>query len=81
MTSELLLAIDPARLAARLGLGPAKNEWDEPWRHFLLLYLAHLCEIADYEGRAFGPTDARLALERLADDVKDVLTLLRRRRG
>ena len=67
-------------VATRLSLGPAKGPWDEPWRHFVLLYLAHLCDIADYEATHFGHAEARLALEKLADEIADILTLLKRRR-
>ena len=69
-----------AATATRLGLGSPGDPWSQPWRHFLLLYLAHLCDIADFEETHFGHVEARLALEKLVDDANDLLTLLRRRR-
>ena len=68
---------DPAAvIAERLGLPPARDSINEPWRYWLLRYLAALCDIADYEGTHFGRVEARAALEALADDLEDVLKIL-----
>ena len=62
--------------ATRLRLPPARDRWSEPWRQFILEYLAFLCEIADYEQAYFGHDEARIALETLRADIDDLLALL-----
>lgn len=70
--------VDPASaVARRLSLRPARNEYDEPWRHWLLRYLAALAAVSDYERTNFGRDEARIALETLASDTQTMLNELR----
>jgi hypothetical protein len=72
---------DPAvTIATRLGLRPAKDRWNEPWRYWLLRYVAALAADADYEGTHFGRDEARVAVEQLRDAAIDVCTLLSKER-
>ena len=64
-------------VAKRLRLPPHRDRYNEPWRYHLLLYLADLVAIADYEHTPFGRDEARVALELLLRDVEDALMLLR----
>lgn len=69
-----------ATAATRLRLRPHKDRYSEPWRYFILLYLAHLLDVSDYEGRHFGPVETRVALEMLRNDLDDLLATLARRK-
>lgn len=73
--------VDPAAVVARrLSLPPpGYDEFNRPWRYWLLRYLAALAALADYEGQPFGRAEAVAALETLRDDVVEVVTVLRRR--
>lgn len=74
--------VDPAAVVARrLSLPPPRGgeEWNKPWRYWLLRYLAALAAVADYEGQPFGRAEALAALETLHDDVAEVVNVLRRR--
>ncbi len=72
---------DPATLVARrLSLAPPKDQWSQPWRYWALRYLAALAETADYEGTAFGPAQARVALETLHAECAAMVNELRRGR-
>lgn len=64
-------------VAKRLRLPPHRDRYNEPWRYYLLLYLADLVALADYEHTHFGREEARVALELLLRDIEDVLLLLR----
>ena len=73
---------EPADVVAqRLRLPPARNKFDEPWRYYLLAYLAALAAIADYEGSHFGHVEAAAALDILIRDAQDMALQLRRRRS
>jgi hypothetical protein len=65
-------------IATRLGLQPPRNKWDDPWRHFALLYLAHLAGIADWERTHFGHAEALVALEALQSEVEQLALVVRR---
>lgn len=68
-----------AVVAARLGLRPPRDPHSEPWRHALLLYLAALIDVADFEGTHFGHAEALTALQTLRDDLADAIMVLERR--
>jgi hypothetical protein len=69
---------DPAEvIAERLRLPPARDAVNEPWRYWLLRYLAALAAIADYESTPFRRDEARIALEMLIRDAEDVILRLR----
>lgn len=69
-----------AKAAERLRLPVHKDRWSQPWRYFILLYLAHMIEVDDYEGRYFGHASARSALEMMRNDLDDLLAILARRK-
>jgi hypothetical protein len=77
MLAFIFLA-DIGKIANRLGLRPPRDAINEPWRHWILLYLAALAEIADYERTNFGPVEAAAALETLRKDAEDMQKQLRR---
>lgn len=69
---------DPvAVVAARLRLPPARDGINDPWRYWILKYLAALAEQADFEGQPFGRAEARAALDMLVRDAEDLLLLMR----
>lgn len=67
--------------AKRLRLPVHKDRWSQPWRYFILLYLAHCIEVDDYEGRHFGHVGAKMALQQMRNDLDDLLHILERRKG
>lgn len=67
-----------AAAASRLGLPVHRDRWSQPWRYFILLYLAHLIELDEYEGRHFGHVSARGALEMMRNDLDDLIAILGR---
>lgn len=69
-----------AEAATRLRLPVHRDRWSQPWRYFILLYLAHLIEVSDYEGRHFGHVEARVALEMMRNDLDDLLAIVARRK-
>jgi hypothetical protein len=71
---------DPTKaVAGRLRLPTARDQWNEPWRYWILRYLAALAEVNDFEGRPFERDDARVALETMRDDCDNLIALLSKR--
>jgi hypothetical protein len=70
---------DPAQaVATRLRLAPARSATIEPWRHWILLYLAALAVAADASRSHFGHVEASVALELLVRDAQDMIAQLRK---
>ena len=69
---------DPAVvIAERLRLPPARDAWNEPWRYWVLRYLAELANLAEFEGQPFTRDEARAALDAMAQDIQDLMLLMR----
>lgn len=70
---------DVSGVASRLGVPPPKDPYSQPWRYWLLRYLAALAEVCDFQNDPFGKAEAAAAIEALRDDCIDVLNLLSKR--